>query len=555
MTGGGVLGSADPFAAYAQLELARLLDDYRGWRDEAEKAGDFVNLDRDRYEAIRVVLDEVFVSKPQVAGRTWSFFRSILAQRHSPTLGQSLTLADACAADGYLALVANGLAPPIVALDFIDSPETYPRSRLYPTSRSLPIPLAFVPPHFLSCPWLLTALHHEIGHALYRDLSMESTLALAIAGAHPKLDDSHWLLWLEEITCDAIAIRLAGPAFVWSLASVLDRRRQLDVWDDSKPHPPAGIRLPLAIAMVEALGWPVGQLETVQQRTAQIESGYGGVFVELRRQVNDVAAVLMHTPLHTLSGTLAQHGPARGADAGVIEEAVATLLAARAPKDVPIRLAPSAAQLAILHTTDPPATTLAIDAMFRQAKSLPWVSSDAAWQGMRERVRTMAVPMLADDGRKVPPLVLLQRHQQIAFVGATHHQLATAIQSAAGQRAQPWDRLELFFTSDAALQRIGGDELVNKKQAAMDELRHVVARAKTWTMYELEVPYYFASYWDVDREDGRIHVSPYVWGQDIARCPAVDYVRGRAPSPAYLQYARGLEALRNTSRVLDSSDR
>ena len=555
MARGKVLSSADPLAAYRELEVARLLEDYRVWRDESEKLGDFVNLDRERSDAIRVVLDAVFTSQPAVAARAWSFFRHVLAQRQTPALGQGLMLADACAAAGYLAFTATGLAPPIVALDFIDSPETYARSELYPTSRALPIPLAFVPPHFLSCPWLLTTLHHEIGHALYRDLEAEATFALAITNATAERTYSRWLQWLEEIVCDAIALRLAGPAFAWSLTTILDRRKQLDNWDDSKRHPPAGIRLPLALAMLEVLGWPMTPaLAAIRTRTARVETGFGGLFQELRDEVPRVARTVLETTIAKVQKNLAGLGPAREADSALLDDVVAKLLAGESVKGVPIRIAPSAAQLAMISTDEPSATAATIDSMFRHAHAPTWVASDAAWEGLRARVRTMAVPTLAADGRKVPPLELLQRHQQIAFIGATHHQLAKSLRAAQELRAEKWERLELFFASDAVLRRLGGDALVALKQAAIAELRPQLAHARSWTTYEFDAPYYFASYWDVDREDGRIHVSPYIWGQDLARCPSVDYVRGRNPSPDYTAYAAGLHQLRLASRILQSSE-
>jgi hypothetical protein len=547
----------DPIDALRDLDAARLRADYQGWRDEPAAR----HLGEPRKRAITVVMDALFDQplEDRLAARTWSFFRHVLAQRETLTYGQRLERADACAAAGYLALGAD-LAPPLVCLDPIEAPQSYARGALRADARGLPIPIVFVPPAYLTCPWLLTTVHHEVGHALDRELGVSRGLAsrveLAIGGAASERARAVWRRWLVEIVCDAFALRASGPAFACTLVAVLERLGTLRDWDDDGAHPPAAIRLPLLFALLRAADVPravLAPLDPIEARVRALAAELAERAGELARHVEPIAELVMNAWIARSDQPLARLGPDAAADGTVIAATAAEIVAGNAPV-VDVRIAPAAAQLAVLASSRD-ATAAKAAEVIDVAKAPEWAGSPRQWDSLRERAQAMTATIVGGDGRKVPPDELLRAHDAIAFVGATHHQLAAALIRARGARgARRWRRIEVFFTADAALagMRSARGDLAAEKRVAMSALVAALAGAEAWTIYEVDVPFYFASYWDVDREDGRIHVSPYIWGEDVATCPAIDYVRGRTPSPAFLAYARGLDELRRSARRLAS---
>jgi hypothetical protein len=80
--------------------------------------------------------------------------------------------------------------------------------------------------------------------------------------------------------------------------------------------------------------------------------------------------------------------------------------------------------------------------------------------------------------------------------------------------------------------------------ALRDFLRGPLPAAARWVFYRYDRPHFFASYWDWDQPNGRVHVSPYVWGLDVGKCPGIDFVRGVDPPDRYRAYVDGLAALR-----------
>lgn len=66
-----------------------------------------------------------------------------------------------------------------------------------------------------------------------------------------------------------------------------------------------------------------------------------------------------------------------------------------------------------------------------------------------------------------------------------------------------------------------------------------------------EPPFFGASYIDWERQNGQIHVSPYVWNIEAPQCPGYDLKWvGIQPSPVYEKYVRGLRHLQATARSI-----
>lgn len=521
------------------VEIQRVQADYLRWKQSPSKS-----IDEARSKAIVTVLDTAFARKPELAARSWSFFRHVLAQREGLAVGRMLQLADACAWDGYYQFRSSAaIAQPIVCLDLIDSPLTYLRTQVRASTRSLQLPLAFVPPRFLSCPWLLTTLHHEVGHTLDVDLGVTREVQLGISGgAIPGSDQALWSQWALEIVCDAYAIAVSGPAFVWSLASVFDALDQWNGWSLGDKHPPAELRIAVGVALARRMRWETADVQPLVDELLR-----GGVlprFTGLLAQVDAIAElVLRHLP-----------SPARATDRVQLAQAAETLARGGSVDELPIRIVPAAAQLAVLRSSSRE-TLQEIDKAFESATTPDWLPSDEEWSQFADRVEKMVGTLGVETGRKIPPQELLIRHDRVAFVAATNHQLAAGLACAFAKRTRKWAELELFFLSDGALRGID-PALVAKKANALDELRDTLSTwAESWQVYEYDTPYYFASYWDVGASspEGRIHVSPYIWGADISECPAVDHLHCGDPSSAFRMYEAGLAALRASARVLESS--
>lgn len=534
--------------AMTRAEIERARADYKAW-----KAGDHGALDKLRFDAITAVLDVTFDNKPALAARGWSFFRHLFAQRETlPTaqrdaiqLGRLLQKADACAWDSYL-LFPRGevIAPPIVCLDLIDSPQTYLRAQLRAQTRALQIPLAFIPPRFLSSPWLLTTLHHEVGHTIDVDLGLSSRVHDLISRKIPDPLRPQWSQWAREMVCDALAIAVNGPAFVWSLASVFEALDQWNSWEITRSvHPPAELRIVICVALAERLGWNTSGLDRLVEEV-DVVNGPPAV-PPLLACVDAVAdCVVSALPM-----------PREPTDQGQLSDAAARLVRGETVKGLPIRIVPAAAQLALIESTTGE-TLKAIDSCFEEAQLPTWVPPQEAWKQLADLVARTAPPDGLETGRKVPPAKLLERHERISFVGATNHQLFTSLAQAFDRRAKrKYTELEVFFSSDAVLARIDGS-LVERKNTAIAQLSEsLTGWTDAWRLYESDEPYYFASYWDVGSEStaARIHVSPYVWGQDFGECPAIDYLHNGDPSRAFRIYEKGLTALRARARLIASS--
>lgn len=161
---------------------------------------------------------------------------------------------------------------------------------------------------------------------------------------------------------------------------------------------------------------------------------------------------------------------------------------------------------------------------------------------------------------KKPPVELLLKHSNIAFVGATNDQLAAMIQEALQENTTKiWENVLVLFLDDDRLgwlatgARTHDDLKADKAKAVLDLKDVLTKRAKQLEFLEYDRPLYFASYWDWDKPGGRIHVSPYIWGADVRVCPALDYswITSR-PTPEYQAYVEGLRNLRQLARILNS---
>jgi hypothetical protein len=175
--------------------------------------------------------------------RVWSFFRERFDQRDDPAVTRALTAADevvwSCYSQPFKVLAGLGKPKPIdaVPLPFIDpvfAPEIFPidlvpqglRTDVDPdflrrVLNQLPLAVVRLPPASVRAPWSLILLAHEVGHAIDQQFVGRAVRRAAIDALGLDLADAdRWETWSAELFADLYALLVAGPWFVWMLASL-----------------------------------------------------------------------------------------------------------------------------------------------------------------------------------------------------------------------------------------------------------------------------------------------------------------------------------------------
>jgi hypothetical protein len=535
------------------------------------------------------------------AERAWSLFGMIQSQHQDTALGPWLQVADYCVADGYetlrrgcdaLGVTSPFPPPPVTFAEAIASPVVYALDAKVRAPGlvaggllELPLPVVVYPPNQLQCLWLYSTLHHEVGHAFDRALGISVDLEVAInagLGASGSERSEAWRSWTREMLADAVGVGLGGEGFAYTLAEVLESLSLLDGWPPLGSHPPPIVRLVLVAGMLEELALSGAGAEACIARTvADLRKLAATALAKLSdptpfKSYLDDAPVVASLILSSVLPSLGDH-PLRAvlpdvhrdsltarAMAGVLRQDEGAVAAAVRALEPPAswRLLPAAAQLAIRAL--PRVTEAALDtvqktsAACRGAMLAPdWVVSPARWRTLRLLIPQLDRSIYEEEqsGYKRPPLELLRTYERIVFVGATHDQLESMLRRATSERnGRRWARLELFFLEDAELAAIAAgegkapDDLVRAKALALANLSALLPEvADDWTIYCYVRPYYFASYWDHEARGGRIHVSPFIWGQPVKNCPGLDYSWHKdrpEPTREYRAYSDGLAGLR-----------
>lgn len=154
-----------------------------------------------------------------------------------------------------------------------------------------------------------------------------------------------------------------------------------------------------------------------------------------------------------------------------------------------------------------------------------------------------AMPIVDKEGKKAPPVELLERYDDVVFLGETNSQLAgkprdrdwklldqqnyleLAFSAREGRR---WKRLEIFSVEDLATAgRVGRSvkELQQEREEAEEYLRSNASRlAEELRVYRYEYAGVYGSLWTAADGRRRSHTSPRVLGFDIRSAPAYDFV-------------------------------
>ena len=239
------------------------------------------------------------------------------------------------------------------------------------------------------------------------------------------------------------------------------------------------------------------------------------------------------------------------------------------PDGIPFRSLPSA--VCISKFTEDPSGEFDSREAFRSLHGAAsarldkpgWVQGETNWVFSEEYLPALRPTLLCSSRNfKVPPTLLLTSHQEIAFIGATNWQLNERLEEAFELRdCQPWDKVQVMFASDALLANTDYGARESKKFEDRDEaLRRLQLNleekgwARSWEIYQFAGPPIFASYWDWDRQGGRIHASPALLGTAIGRCPGSDFVwGGDEPTDIYNKHVIHLNHLLESATMIASN--
>jgi hypothetical protein len=319
----------------------------------------------------------------------WRVFGDILRQRLDDSVKETLRAADLTAAGCYRDGLSQPRAwrvidesalrePPLVMLDAELSPAMVGRGgkvellgapvRTFREQR-LPVPVVTLPFDHVDCFWLVTTVHHEVGHVLDQDLKLGNELAAALdarmTGTVPHQRARFWGLWGEEILADAFGVLFGGAGYAITISSLaMALAPSVPQLDGQDVHPHFALRTPLVAAMLRRLGVP-SLTSRAQAIVAEWRQRGSPAWVDDFVQDCDlVAEVYLDAPLTALGDrSTAAGAPPPATPARPLRSLVPTLAQevdltdqlavflrtgfnSPEPASVPWRLVPAAAQLA-----------------------------------------------------------------------------------------------------------------------------------------------------------------------------------------------------------------
>jgi hypothetical protein len=341
----------------------------------------------------------------------------------------------------------------------------------------------------------------------------------------------------------------------------------------TETHPFPSVRVAIAEALLELLGVDLKSDKDLRKVIAagRAASPTSSPFIKRARLV---AEILLDEPLSALgSGTLRDLAPAVDREHALVVSVARTLARAKSLKtvrgleDVPMRLLPSVARLAVAFGVDAAAlTTLFVEHVKKRPKD---VAAQFGATAFAQSMTALVAPLVdeARGGLKRAPNALFDPAQRISYVGATNDSLPKLFDEYAAlsrKRAPKKELIEIFFLTDAAVRGLhcrtrSPDETAELRKQTLRALKSALldSIAKEWRILEHDQPYFFAAYYDAEKERGRIHVSAAGWGMDIRRSPSRDELWPLAvkePSVTYRWHLDALDGLRRIARPIALSD-
>lgn len=433
------------------------------------------------------------------------------------------------------------------------------RAKKSSTSGLAVFPVITLPADLSRLPEYYALLSHEVGHAVDAAFGFTRTIL-------ENLEDSplwlYWKAWMREIVADAIGVTLSGEAFAlawWRFVRPMSPKTDLTYSD---PYPPIALRLSFLRKMLARRGKLTALPKAFPGATSinhtdyrKLDDEFGTRVLPLLDKV--IFSVVPFPPGH-------ERFTRQSARHAVKQKGISWL-------QKEFRLVPSVLTQAI--TRGPGFKTW--DALMNWVKDfrtenqprLPLWQTDphSEWSFTREFLPTLSPTILGPDGvTKVPPGVLLITHDRIAFLGATQKWLLAALEETVRLRDKPWEQMDIYFATDSLLESVEAYEdgfrrstssLREERDKALADLKAFFRRRPFCCgkvhFLSFDGPPVFASYWDWDKQGGRIHISPQLPGIDISKCPAIDHIWLQdVPTFTYDQYRQSLRTISARARLI-----
>jgi hypothetical protein len=309
------------------------------------------------------------------ARRTYGLFFDVFIQRGT-MFGPALAACDTIAADCFQAvrraapgLIRGPLLKPVTYLEHSFSPATFRRGVMLRRllGEQNPFPLVRVPYERIESPWGMGVVLHEIGHNLQADLGVWQETQQAVQRRVFQVTRNPWLTrcwarWHSEITADAFAILLGGPASARSMKDFLAYpSERVLTFRPLGVHPIPYLRMFIQAEILRRLGFLAAA-----RRIQRVWSGLydrdvprgrapASLIATARRVIPHVVDEVAFQPRRGLAQrALVDVVPFSAADERMIQRAAPLIARGTLPADLPPRFAVSASRYALEGRMAPP---------------------------------------------------------------------------------------------------------------------------------------------------------------------------------------------------------
>lgn len=180
--------------------------------------------------------------------------------------------------------------------------------------RRLPLSMVGIPRNFVSQPWNLVAIAHEVGLAVYSDIELSWEIANKLQtepivnGVSPQTAPI-WSRWHETLFADIYGTLKLGPAYVSGMIELLGADPNLTTaLDPNMSVPPPFIRWQIMIQTLSFLNFD-HQVRELQHRiqtlcgdTAQVAARCGPLLSILANECRAITGVVAFSPCQRLAG-------------------------------------------------------------------------------------------------------------------------------------------------------------------------------------------------------------------------------------------------------------
>jgi hypothetical protein len=285
-------------------------------------------LDQGRHTECTALLNDIELRMLDPNEDTLGFVFRCFSQHTSHEYHQKLASIDAIVRDMYLPTVKLAHQRGVVAKEGLSqTPLAYladAHDALYSWrqhariaqnfGRKLPISLLAVPRKFLSQPWNILAIAHEVGQNIYTDLDLGWEIANKLQTESIGLGVSAttapvWALWNEVLFADIFGVAKLGPAYVSAMIELLgaDLSTAINVVPGSNV-PPAYIRWHVMLQALQLLNFAdqardlFNQIHLLCGDPQQIAQRVGGAWLQLINECRAIAGVIAFSPCQKLGG-------------------------------------------------------------------------------------------------------------------------------------------------------------------------------------------------------------------------------------------------------------